>query len=224
MNISLGLYDIFAHLVPGVLVIYIVNELLILLKLPSINIDRLTNPAYFVLFLISGYVLSNLLYLINNRLWYHHASYTVRKRALADVRERSAGLNICFQVNDLGPLIEALRIRNMLALREIDRFKVNSIMMRNLMMCLLLYAVYQIVTVFAFGEWLPALPVAVIALIFLPISHKMAQQFDRWYYRAVFHQALCYGTSLKTVLQNPNPAWKEVRAPRAKFSGRRQKT
>ena len=41
MSITFGTYDFFSYTVPGVLYILVVNRLLLLLKLPSIDINNL---------------------------------------------------------------------------------------------------------------------------------------------------------------------------------------
>ena len=209
MSITLGLYDIFAYLVPGVLFLYILNEFLALLHLATIDVNKLANPIYAILMLIVAYFTGSMLYILFDRLWYDRMYRKIRQTALDDVKQRCPEIMIQYSVDSAGTLAEILRIRNYQALHDAERHKVNSIMMRNLSLCLSFYVLLQAISAVVYQAWIPFLPFGVVAIIFIPLTYRLAKWYDRWHYRAIFSEALSYGPDLKSFLANDKPCWKE---------------
>ena len=77
MSITFGIYDFFSYTVPGALYILVVNQLLILMKLPSIDINNLNvNLGSTLLWVIISYVVGQLMDSFSIRLYYAVNKFT----------------------------------------------------------------------------------------------------------------------------------------------------
>ena len=69
MSISLGIYDVFAYVLPGLLYLYFYNEVLKLLHQSYIDINQLKEIGYIFLVGVLAYLVGHLMDFVAHRTW-----------------------------------------------------------------------------------------------------------------------------------------------------------
>src|SRR5688500_4240619 len=97
MSIAFGIYDFFSYTVPGVLYILVANQFLVLLKLPSIDINNVNaNIGSALLWVVISYVVGHLMDSFAIRLYYLINKFHAETRAMKGFREKHKNLAIDF--------------------------------------------------------------------------------------------------------------------------------
>jgi hypothetical protein len=227
MSITLGIYDLFSYLIPGMLYLYVINEFIKLLKWPYIDISAVLQSGSsapgtvtVMLLLVVAYFVGNLFEIIRSILLDKWLYFGAPDRALAKIRRRLAHANIKVEFNydDWSLFQEGLLVRNDDKLGDAERNKANALMMRNFSFGAFLYAVVQLVSfIQAPGDTYQLALIALGVVVGL-LCYQRARRFDEWHYRTIYSQALMYGPSLKAFLENSTPAWNNTKKPTASAS------
>jgi hypothetical protein len=209
MNFSIGLYDLFSYLLPGVLNLYILNEFLILFNWASIDINKLANAIYIAIALIVAYIIGQLTSALAQIVWYgHYKRYSgIQERALRKLQGRCEGVVIHYRPKEWAVLLEILRRRDKSSTDVAERFKVDSMMMRNLNVSLLFFALLQVGVMIKGGIAVQPIVQAALLIALALLAYTWGKRYDEWYYRAIYTQALSYGPGLKEFLANDQPKW-----------------
>lgn len=213
MSITFGIYDFFSYTVPGALYILVVNQLLILMKLPSIDINNLNvNLGSTLLWVIISYVVGQLMDSFSIRLYYAVNKFTAETIAMKEFRERHKDLAIDFTIHDRQTLFSVVRHNNLDLALYIDSFKAISIMLNNISLALLLLAIEQLAEMLVRGFTFPTLVVLVASLGFSYVAITRSALFNKWHWSAVYNHARQYGKSIPEMFKSP--AKKKTSAPK----------
>jgi len=217
MSISLGIYDLFSYAIPGMLYLYIVNEVLKLVDGQYIDVAQLSqsgnaapSAVVIVLLAVGSYVTGHIFEglrapLLDRWLYYYGAQDRVLKRI--EQRLSHSGLKIDFHGDEWSVYLKVLQVRTSETIQEAERLKANGLMMRNLSFGAFLFAVLQLVQFLFHTNVLLNLIPCLIAFFVMIITYQRSKRFDEWSYGDIYLQALAYGPNLKEFLKNEKPAW-----------------
>jgi hypothetical protein len=202
MSIKLGIYDLFAYTIPGLLYLYIFNEALKIFGLPYFTIDQFKdNLAYTLVVVIAAYLVCHLLdyfgYLIGYRILFRKKMSRIVHAA---IKENYPELDIRFEAKDWDILYKILGQRNIELHQYIDRYEADAIMLRNAGFGLLLYTLILVCNIVFNGNVWPGILGPIISLVLCMIAFRQSRIFHRWFYNAIFLSSLEYGNSLKNIL------------------------
>lgn len=202
MSITLGIYDIFANLIPGVLFLYVLNEVLKFFKLSYIDINQIDKIGSLLLVAIGAYVLGLFFNTFSHRGWYAIFIHVKQdEESLEWLKKKNQDIEIRFQPKDARILFGIIQQHTPEIARSIEVLRANSIMLKNMSMAAALFAMFKILTLF-WSVTIEAVVMAVGAgLMSWAFLYYSKLQF-RWFHRDVFVQALNYGSSLDQVLMN----------------------
>ncbi len=215
MSITLGIYDLFSYLIPGLLYLYIGNEVLRIFGQKYIDISVLAQGGQSSINLITGtlilvlaYVLGNIIEIVRGYLFDNWLYSNVPDQALTKIRRRMsrAGMTVEFNHSEWSIYQEVLRVRNG-EIGETDRHKAEALMMRNLSFGSLLYAALQLMEFILQTNSYYHILLGLLAIGVSILTWRRARRFDEWNYRSIYSQALAYGSNLKDFLENSTPAW-----------------
>jgi hypothetical protein len=197
MSITFGIYDFFSYTVPGVLYILVANQMLFLLRMPSIDLNSLnTNIGGALLWVLAAYVVGQLMDSFAVRWYYLVNKFHAETRALHDFRERHEDIKTDFTINDRQSLFSVIRHNNLELARHIDNFKAISIMLNNISLGLLLFALVQVLTIALDGFSLRSLFLIIVSFIFSYVAIHRSAVFNEWHWEAVYQHARQYGKSV----------------------------
>lgn len=218
MPISLGIYDVFANLLPGVLYLFAINEILKALgaKHMELNSQTFTLESFIILALgyLLGHIFNNFTYRGWFRLFYRYPRGYVRDKgksrdennpnehALNSLKRLYPDLNIKFYARDADLLFNAIQIKNKELADRIETTRANAIMMRNISFGLFLLALGEFIFFINQGFSLTYLVLVIACLLGSRISLAQTWKYYEWFYKDVFRTALSYGDSLDAVLKN----------------------
>jgi len=204
MSITFGIYDFFSYTIPGVLYILVVNRLLFLLKLPSVDINNLNvNVGSALLWVIVAYVVGQLMDSFAIKLYYRINKFHAETTAMKEFREKHKNLAIDFTINDRQTLFSVVRHNNLDLALYIDNFKAISIMLNNISLALLLLAVEQMIEMLVKGFTFQTLIVFVASLGFSYVAITRSALFNKWHWSAVYNHARQYGKSIPEMFSSP---------------------
>lgn len=218
MSITLGIYDLFSFVIPGLFYLYLLNDLLRVLGQPSVDLlkiyqggQTIPEAAGFVLLVaalafIIGHTMESL------RALALEAPYAgARYRAMERIQERwgKLGIKIQFPPDQWAALLEILRQRNLEATQNAESYKASALMLRNISLGAFLYAVLQFSQLFIPTFAWQTLVLGLASLALSGLTFRQARRYDEWFYRTLFLQALAYGPTFKDFLENTSPAWHE---------------
>lgn len=216
MSITLGIYDLFSYLIPGMVYLYIINEFLKLIKWQYIDVSLLwqngssaPSGTVIVLLLAASYVTGHIFEIIRSILIDQKLYFGAPDRALTKIRRRLAHSNIQVEFNfdEWSIYQEGLRVRNNGKIGDSERYKADALMMRNLSCGGFLYAVVQLLGFILQTQDIYRIGLVVLGIMVALLGYQRAKRFDEWYYRTIYSQALMYGKNVKEFLENPTPAW-----------------
>ena len=210
MSITLGIYDLFSYLIPGMFYLYVFNEILRSVGLNhfqiSVGIQQSQSLSIILLvpILLGAFVIGHILDPISQRffnfLYRISGRLTYPRRSLQEINERHPILNVRFQPKDWDILLSIIRQRNIEMARILDKFQADSKMLRNIAFGLIFLSLTQITIFFStkdFANLLNAL--GEITLFYFAISKS--NQFYLWFFSDIFKASLEYGSDLVEVIE-----------------------
>ncbi|HCK66146.1 MAG TPA: hypothetical protein DHW49_07755 [Anaerolineae bacterium] len=217
MPISLGIYDVFANLLPGVLYLFAINEILraVGAKHMELNNQTFTLESFIILALgyLLGHIFNNFTYRGWFRLFYRYPRGYVRdkgksrdenspnEQALGSLKRLYPDLNIKFYARDADLLFNAIQIKNKELADRIETTRANAIMMRNISFGLFLLAIGEFIIFINEGFSLTYLGIVIACLLGSRISLAQTWKYYEWFYKDVFRTAITYGDSLDAVIK-----------------------
>jgi len=202
MGINLGLYDVFANIVPGLLYSFFLFELtkLFNIKIPYVEQSSLvTITGLIVISFVLGHIFNRPSY----NLWYRIIEKYQKSRiiALQDLRKFNPSINYDFLPEEAETLFAIIRHHDIQLAEKIDAFRANCIMLRNISFGFLLLAIVPIVYLVRDGFSWEYLIYLLGSVLFSLLAARRAIDYIRWFYREIFHDARNYGTNLSEVLK-----------------------
>ena len=150
MSITIGIYDLFAYIIPGFLYLFVINEFFERLGVGYIKSSDLANlqSGSALIFIAVFAVVAHLLgHLLDQTARWLVLRFPKRRRdpemALNHLKDRYPNVDIQFDSKDWPLLFTLLRQRNLEHARVIDSFQAYSIMFRNIFLGLSLFVVLQ---------------------------------------------------------------------------------
>lgn len=200
MSITLGIYDVFSYVIPGLLYLFAFNEGLKVFNAPSADIARMNNITYLFLIGLLAYLVGHLFDHISHHIWYRR--FYPGKSA---ERAYSSFLNHADLESDFHPrqwpmLLSVIRHNNMEVCNTIDKNKATSIMLRNVSFALFLLTIIFLVSAFSSGFSAGFLITAIGMLIGSIVSLRRSDNFNQWFYLLIYQQSAVYGSNLQEVV------------------------
>lgn len=205
MSITLGIYDLFAYLIPGLLYLYVFNEFSKLTGFSGFDLFQLGTGqtinalnALILLFaaFIIGYLIEPVAQVILSD-WIYRKKVSVE--SLDGLKQQHPLLDIRFEPKDCDLLLTFLRQRNKEITQAIDKFQADSMMLRNISFGLSLFTLLHLIH-FLLDRSPGNVFAAIAAALLAVIAYRGSFKFRRWYFNAIFEAALQYGADIYEVL------------------------
>jgi hypothetical protein len=201
MSISLGLYDLFANAVPGLLYLYVLNEFGRLLGFPGLDFSKIENTAQVLGVVLVSFLLGHVFNAITYRFWFKlWVRRDSRALALKKMQIRYPEKQFDFDKDDADLLIAFIQHHDLKISEKIETARVSAIMMRNVSFGFFLLGLLSGARLLIEGVTPPSLAVLIGSLIFSGFALYRAADYDKWFYRDIFKEALVYGNNYQEVL------------------------
>lgn len=217
MPISLGIYDVFANLLPGVLYLFAINEILKALGFPHMELTSQTFTLESFIILALGYLLGHIFNSFTYRWWFRlfyryprgyernsgnsKSTNNPNEQVLKRLKQLYPDLHIKFSPRDMDLLFNAIQIKNKELADRIETTRANAIMMRNISFGLFLLGVSGIINIIIHGFLLSHLGILLVCWLGSAISLVQTWKYYEWFSRDVFLTAINYGSTLDEVVQ-----------------------
>lgn len=206
MSITLGIYDLFSYLTPGILYLYAINEVLKLFSLslndllPAVSNGSTAQDIMFaVLGLVAAFVTGHIFDMLARWFVFRLIYRDKTSQTVLDVlKVRDAGANIQFEAKDWHLLLVLLRQRNLEVAQSFDKHEADSIMFRNISLIALLMA-FIVAARAVLGnpfQWI----LFVVGLVVCIMAASRSRTLHTWFFEGIYLAALEYGTSVDEVL------------------------
>jgi hypothetical protein len=210
MSITLGIYDLFSYLTPGILYLFVINQFFFVLGRKAIDVMSWFQPGQSIGFtvvipiLVGAFIIGYLFDILSYR--FFGFFYRFRKRpklseqSLFSIKQRYPDMKIKFNANDWSTLFVFVRLRNLELSQLIDKFNADSIMFRNFSFGFFLLSVVCVIDFFKTGNW-AFLISAVLAFFFFLIAHTRSNGLRIRFFKQIFRASLAYGKSISEVVE-----------------------
>ncbi len=201
MSITLGVYDLFAYMIPGILYLYIANEFMILFGFAHIEFQNLNNIVVTLLVVIIGYLLGQIFDLGANkwRRWRQPKESILE--AIENLKKNFPKSKINFLHQDNRFLLSLIRRNHPEVATTIDRNKAISIMLQNISFGMLFYTLLQLISFILNGYSIENLLLAFFALIIALLAKRKSQFYNQWFYNHIYETALTYGSDTGKIIR-----------------------
>jgi hypothetical protein len=210
MSIRIGLYDIFAYTIPGVLYIIVALFGLSTFGFITIDLNLISNLSItWVLGLLGfGYVTGLLLDPLAHK-WirlFIPKNRDAKRTALASFRQKHPWVTFEFAPDDWPILLNAVKIKSFDIAMEVEQHNVLYIMLRNISFGFLLAAVnFLLIFSFVYTHF----GNLVLAVVSLGLSYSAAQRCRlrrHWFYSRIYESYVaCYLPPEEIVARIPVP-------------------
>jgi len=205
MSINLGIYDVFANIIPGFVYLFVFSEYLKMLDQPYLDLPSLNSLPHFSLLIILAYLVGHVMDYVAYRLWFlRFYSRFEERTAYKQFQERYPELDTTFKPEQSSLLFTIIRQKNHQLADTIERNKVNCIMLRNTSFALILLLPLELYLTFANGFNIVNLLIAFGSMIGSIVTLRRAEGLDHYYYRLIFENAALEGRNLKSIILKLN--------------------
>jgi hypothetical protein len=186
MSVRLGVYDLFANIIPGFLYLYVVDAFARLLGVIFIAFAEPIDLTRIAALALAAFILGHIFNSLTYDLWYR---IFIRKHdgevSLERLRKQYPLARFNFGHNDEVLILSILYRENDKLLEKIESLHVSALLLRNISFGLFLLALAETLTYFLNGS--PSfLYIAFACLVFSGLALRQARVFYRWFYRNVF--------------------------------------
>jgi len=202
MSINLGLYDVFANMVPGLLYSFFLYELTKLLNIKILYVEQ-SSLVTITGFIVISFVLGHIFNRPSYNLWYKFIEKYQKTRiiALQDLKKYNPSINFDFLPEEAEILFAIIRHHDFQLAERIDAFRANCIMLRNISFGFVLLAIIPIVYIVRDGFSWEYLIYLLGGVVFSLLAARRAIDYMRWFYREIFRDARNYGNNLSVALK-----------------------
>jgi len=221
MSISLGVYEFFSYILPGILYLYVFNEFIRLVNLPNLDLSQLNNVTA-VFLLCIAYLTGQIMNAVSDFLWRRLGKKELRlqnipDRSLARIRRKFPKLKVDFAKDDWDFLLNRLRQDEPELTSRLERFEALSLMLRNT--SLSLYGLSLIHIGLLFKSQNPLFLITTLILVVLGLlSSRRAKSFAIWFYNGVYSESLRFGKNAQDVLLHNANSKKQASTNRRKVN------
>ena len=199
MNIRLGIYDIFATIIPGGF--YLITMIEFAKLVGWIKFDWLSLQEFGILpsliLVLAAYIIGTATDRIGS-LWHRiFKKPGAGQRAVESFKAlHSDRWKIDFEEKDWAILRTYIYIHNPNVADDADRFNASSMMLRNISLGLFLLALTEVIRLAITGNWIIVALIAV--LLFLSYQTAIrARTLRDWFYSSIFEAILAYRLNLE---------------------------
>lgn len=205
MSISIGIYELFAYTVPGVVYIYVINEFLRLLNFPHVDISKLDNIAQLSILAVIAYISTHIFDSITRRIWVPlFMNEDFKKESLESFKRERNEVDIQFTADQSQLIASAICHSDKDFYDRIAMLDVLYMMLRNISFGFLLFSILQL-AIFWKNNWeIQFLIIALLSFVVAIILIYRSKQFRKRYFQYFYSSALCYGTSIEQILHLPS--------------------
>jgi len=202
MSITLGLYDLFANIIPGFIYLFVLNETLRELGFANIDITKIDNLTYFLLLGLLAYLVGHNMDFISYRLWIRifYRDYP-EERAYKQFKTTYPELITQFVPRQSSMLFSAIKYRSSDVANDIEKNKVICIMLRNISFASILFTLLQFYAFVNGGFSLPNMILATLSLLASLVTLRRSDLFNVLFYKLVFEHAVLFGGNLNEVIE-----------------------
>ena len=210
MSITLGIYDFYSYIIPGLLYLYAINEFLRAINWKFINLaswlqlGQTPNLILLIAWLIIAFIVGHIFNPLAKDLF--DFVFRLRHRrgdsetSLMSIKDRYPDLKIQFGPKDWSTLFVLIRVRDLELSKFIDKFNADAIMLRNIAFGLVLLLITYFIEFFMTGAWIFLIS-AILALIFCSLAVSRSDDFRTRFFKHIYRASLEYGVSLKEVVE-----------------------
>lgn len=203
MSISLGVYEFFSYILPGILYLYVFNEFLGLINSPKLDLSQLNNVT--AIFLLGiAYLMGQVMNAVTTFFWRRLGKIESRlqnlpSQSLERLKRKFPSLKIDFGRDDWDFLLNRLRQDEPELASHLERFAALGLMLRNTAQALLSLSIIHIGFAVKTGNFYFLINAAL--LIFLGLfASRRGETFLRWFYNGVYSEGLRFGKNAQEVL------------------------
>jgi len=209
MSIALGIYDVFANIIPGFVYLFVFNKLMMSLGMLPWNVnttDADMLPYYALAFVGLAYVVGHVMDYISYRLWVRvlYREFSEFK-AYRQFHEKYSELGAIFRPEQAPLLFNIIRRNNYQLAIDIEKNKVICVMLRNISFGLFLLFSILVYETFKNGFYYPALVSALMSFVGSVVALRRGELMNEYFYRLIFENAFVYGKNLKEILDRGKP-------------------
>lgn len=205
MTINLGIYDVFANIVPGLLYLYVLNEYLKAFGQPYWDMPNTDGFAQLFLMAVLAYLVGHVMDYVSYRLWFlRFYSRFEERTAYKQFQEKYPELEVTFKPEQFPLLFAVVRQKSYPLAENIDRNKVSCLLLRNASFALILILPLALYLAFANGFNTTSFLIAVGSILGSLILLRQAERLDHYYYRSIFENAALEGRNLKSIMSKMN--------------------
>ena len=201
MSLTLGLYDVFANIVPGFVYLSLTYGLFVFLKINISYSAISSNPVLLIGLLVLAFLLGHILNRVSYTSWFWRFESYGTSRRIVQQSLSNQHPELGFEADDAELLLAVIKHNDFQLSERIESNRANGIMMRNLSFGFILHAIIAVLFLLKDGVSAVCLIYLVCALLFCFLSIQRAKDFIRWFYRDIFLDALNYGNNISDVLK-----------------------
>ena len=202
MSVSIGIFDLYSFMIPGLLYLFVFNEAARVIKISYFDLSLLKDNVWLgvgilVLAYITGHILTSLSFRIWFRLFYRHER---SERAYNKFKLRMSDVD--FEPKKWSILLAVIRRDNSDIAQVIEKNIVDAIMFRNVSFGLALFAMVQIVSGVATGFTPINITTAILSLSASGLALRQSAKYDGWFFNSVFEHAVTFGRTTEEVINS----------------------
>lgn len=208
MSVTMGIYDFFAYVVPGLIYLFLLNDFSSRMGWVSFDLMQVNSQisiGTIGVVALAAYIAGNVFDIFAH--WFCFGLLTrknMSETVLQEFKEQSPELNVAYRPKDYHLLFVLLRARHPTFTQTIDRFEANSILLKNVSFASLLFAVIRLPdVVIRFSTANLALFLASLVICWL--AFRASKNYHTWFFLDVFQASIDYGLSIPEVLAAPKP-------------------
>lgn len=205
MSVSIGIFDLYSFMIPGLLYLFVLNEAARVLKLGYFDFIQLKDNLWLgVGILVVAYILGHTLSAVTFRIWFRlFYRYGRSQKAYEIFKERNPDTD--FAHEKWGIFMAVIRRDNSDIAQRIEKNIVDAIMFRNVSFGFMLFAVVQLLAGLAAGFSATIIIAIVLALLLSGLAIRQSNKYDGWFFNSIFEHAITFGRTTEEVTNALKP-------------------
>ncbi len=201
LSFSVGVYDLFSYTIPGILYLFVGNEIVRVLGFPYLKYQDISTPTTIALLIFAAFILGHAMDFVADKWKRLGEKEKVSAQAIELLKRNYPDLNIKFQPNERAVLFAVIRRNHDDITATLDRNKATSILFQNVSLGLLLYTAFLFITMLVVGYKSSDFALLIVSLVLSLVTRQRSRMFNLWFNSLVFEVALTYGTSTEEILK-----------------------
>ena len=200
MSFAVGVYDVFAYTLPGILYLYVGNEILKLIGSPHLTYQDFSNSAVTVLILFVAFIVGHLMDFLAD--WWRTPikSKSSSSMAIEELKNNYPHLNIDFRPQDRAMLFVVIRRFHDEITGAIDKNKAISVLFQNVSLGFFFYAIVLLIKLFAQSFVITDFVLLIAAIALSYLARRRSKLFNLWFNTLIFETALTYGKDANEII------------------------